>query len=70
MQMHQNIKIEIFRFLPPASEGSQVWMGGTPFSGLDGGAGGQGVTPSHVWMGGAYVAGGMPLAFTQEDFLV
>ena len=62
---------------------SQVWMvgGGYPVPGLDSGGGGN---PSQVWMVGevthpirhssivstCYTAGGVPLAFTQEDFLV
>ena len=33
--------------------------------------GGEGRPPPHRdWMGGVHAAGGMPLAFTQEDFLV
>ena len=49
----------------------QPWTGGHPISG--------GGTPSHVWLGTppkiastcyGYAAGGVPLAFTQEDFLV
>ena len=64
----------------------QVWMVGgyPPLPGLDGGGGG--TPPGQVWMVGryppptpirqssiastCYPTGGMPLAFTQEDFLV
>ena len=47
---------------------SQVWMGGgVPCPGLDGG-GGRGVPGSIAST--CYAAAGMPLAFTQEDFLV
>ena len=61
---------------------SQVWMvgGGTPArSGWwgvphprSGWWGVSGVPPHHDWMGysSCYAVGGMPLTFTQEDFLV
>ena len=62
----------------------QVWTGGGypfpsggghPFPGLDGGRGyppGKGVPPPHQTSTACtcYAAGGVPLAFTQEDFLV
>ena len=42
---------------------SQVWVGGYPISGLGG------VPPPSI-ASTCYAAGGMPLAFTQGDFLV
>ena len=42
-------------------------VGGYPIPGLDGG-GTWGTPPNQDWI--CYAAGGMPLAFTQEDFLV
>ena len=53
---------------------SQVWVGGYPISGLDGwGVPGVPPPPSMRQSSKAstcYAAGGVPLAFTQEDFLV
>ena len=54
-------------------------MGGTPVLTWDGGTPHQGQVPGQDWGGTpnwnsiactCYAAGGMPLAFTQEDFLV
>ena len=56
---------------------TQVWMGGvpqgTPWPCLDGGDGGYTPPPpirQSSIASTCYAAGGMPLAFTQEDFLV
>ena len=58
---------------------SQVWMGGVPHPrsgrGVPHPRSGQGGTPSQVWTRGGYPGyllrdGRMPLAFTQEDFLI
>ena len=55
--------------VPPVQVGSQVGTGGVPpVPGQDRGAGGYPIQNSIACT--CYAAGGMPLAFTQEDFLV